>query len=328
MIHYLNALDISEKLHEAMRDSGGLPFAAIESNLAEYADNCASWHWHEAIEFAYVAEGALECATPGGTHRLEAGAGYFINANVLHLTRMASSGGTARLRVLQFDPSLLTHSVGVARRYVAPVLNCGQLEYLPLDPEAPRDREILTDLAEIFSAAADEDEGYELRVIERLFHLWRALYRAVLPQLAGDAQVSREVSERVKAMLSYIHESYGEPVSVDDIARAASVSQREAFRAFRQVLDTTPTLYLMRYRINAAARMLAETALPVTDIALACGFSSSSYFCRAFHEMTGASPREFRKNQRHANGSAANGCRAKPCTHLINSQTHPHQLKA
>ena len=90
MIHRLNALSLSEKLHESMQDSGeDLRFAAIEANLAEYADKCATWHWHEFVEFACVLEGEQECCTPGGVTRLRPGDGYFVNASVLHLNRIA-----------------------------------------------------------------------------------------------------------------------------------------------------------------------------------------------------------------------------------------------
>ena len=128
MIHRLSALHVTEKLRESMQDSGDdFRFAAIESNLAEYADKCSSWHWHEFVEFALVAEGALECCTPTEELRLGPGDGYFINANVLHLTRMAPDCAAARLLVFQFETSLLTSAGGLSRRYVTPVERCAAL---------------------------------------------------------------------------------------------------------------------------------------------------------------------------------------------------------
>ncbi len=299
MIHYLSVLSVSEKLHESMQDSGdALPFAAIESNLAKYADNCASWHWHEFIEFAYVVEGSLECCTPGGVYRLEPGEGYFINANVLHLNRMAPGSDKALFRVLQFDTSLLTGTVSVARRYVTPILSSARLEYQALSLRDPGQRAILEELEAMFDAAAAENAGYELRMLEGLFRAWAALFGLLSPRLGGPGDVTDEVSARVMDMLACIHDRFAEDLSVATLARAASISQREAFRAFRQVLNTTPTLYLQKYRINAAARLLVEGDRPVTDIALACGFSSPSYFCKAFKQLTGLSPRDFRRQSR------------------------------
>ena len=63
MIHCLNSLSITEKLYESMQDSGDdFRFAAIEANLAAYIENYAAWHWHEAMEFGCVVEGAVDLA--------------------------------------------------------------------------------------------------------------------------------------------------------------------------------------------------------------------------------------------------------------------------
>ena len=71
MIHRLNALSLTEKLRESLQDSGDdLPFAAVESDLTEYANNCASWHWHDFVELGWVVDGRLECSTPSGAFTL------------------------------------------------------------------------------------------------------------------------------------------------------------------------------------------------------------------------------------------------------------------
>ena len=59
-----------------------------------------------------------------------------------------------------------------------------------------------------------------------------------------------------------------------------------------------PTLYLLHHRINNAARMLVETDLSVTDISMACGFSSPGYMWKVFRDINGVSPRAFRKSGR------------------------------
>ena len=296
MIHHLNALSLTEKLRESLQDSGdGFPFAAVEADLAKYANNCASWHWHEFMELAYVAEGALECATPGGAFTLSEGQGYFINANILHLHRMR--GNAATLRVIEFMPSLLAGSGGLYARYVAPVERCPGIGALMLRPEEPLEGEALDQLKALFDLAEGEPRGFELAIMEGLFHLWRALVEIAEPtlrQFKGERDASQD---RVKSMLAFIHTHYDEPLAVADIAASANVSEREAYRGFRQVLGTTPTLYLLHYRIDRAARMLVETRMTVTEISLACGFSSPSYLCKVFHDLNGVSPRAFRLGQ-------------------------------
>ena len=294
MIHHLNALSLTERLREPLQDSGGdFQFAAVESNLVEYADNCASWHWHEFVELAHVTEGRLECSTPSGSFYLEAGEGYFINANVLHLHRMA--GAAATFRIIQFIPALLAGSRSIYGKYIAPVERCGRLEAIPLRRGKSDEAGILDDIQAVFALAAEEPVGYEMSIMERLFHIWLEVYGIAAPMLNESPDAGDSHAERVKAMLSYIHTHYADPMSVADIAASVNISEREAYRSFRQVLDTTPTLYLLHHRVNSAARMLIETRLTVTEISLACGFSSPSYMCKAFHDLNGMSPRDFRR---------------------------------
>lgn len=298
MIHYLSELSLSEKLRENVQGSAeDIPFVAIESNLAEYVNSCASWHWHEYVELACVVRGCVECCTQNRVLTLKPGDGYFVNANVLHLNRMPPGHSSAVLRIIQFDAQSITGSGGIVQRYVRPVERCTAFDALSLSREDARHRDILDDLAIGFEAAAAEDVGYEMTVLRRLLHAWQLLYEIARPLLERAPAVTDSASSRIKAMLAFIHTNYAEAVSVADMAEAASISEREAFRTFRQVLDTTPTLYLARHRVSVAARMLRETSLPITDIATACGFSNPSYFCKVFRDLAGLPPREFRKQK-------------------------------
>ena len=296
MIHYLNELSLSEKLREAMQDSGeDFPFSAIESNLAEYVNNCASWHWHEYMEFAWVVSGDVECRMQDDTFVLRPGEGYFVNANVLHLNRMASGSARAVLRVVQFETRLIAGSGGIVQRYVRPIEQCSDFPALALTRDDPRQRTILDAAAAAFDAAAEEGRGYEMTILRHILRAWQALFDIAAPRLSRDQRMTDGASERIKAMLGFIHTHCGEEIAVGDVAAAASISEREAFRTFRQVLNTTPTLYLARHRVSVAARMLRESDLPVTEVALACGFSNPSYFCKVFRRLTGQSPRDFRR---------------------------------
>ena len=305
MIHHLNTLSISEKLYESMQSSGNdLRFAAIESNLAEYTRNYAAWHWHEYVEFAYVVEGVVDCITPRQSLSLRQGEGYFVNAGVLHSNRMGAGRSSARFRILQFDTALLCCAGIIAGQYVQPIEKAPGLECLAFAPDDPAHRALLADMRALFDVAELEGEGYPLRVMQLLYALWLKLYTLVKPDPAASASVSDSRSSRIKAMLAFIHTHYAEDIGVADICSAAHVSQREGHRTFRQVLGTTPGAYLQQHRVDCACRLLTETGSTVTQIGTACGFSSPNYFCMAFKEMTGLSPRDFRKRALTAPDSA------------------------
>ena len=292
MIRYADSLTLTGALREQMRDDlGDFPFEAIETDLAWFEGRFSPWHWHEFAEFGWVIDGVMECHTPDGILTLHPDEGYFVNASVLHANHMAPGCEKTRFRVIQFSPRLFAASGLIARKYLRPVELCAGVKALTL----ASDDGMLVHLRDVFEAAREEPEGWELRVFRALMEVWFALYDRAAPMLGQTEAVRDDMSAWTKAMLAYIHENYGETVSVSDIAQAASISQREAYRAFRRVLGTTPTLYLSRHRVNVAARLLRETDRSVADIALACGFSTPNYFCKVFREVMGRPPREYRK---------------------------------
>ncbi|HEY4729711.1 MAG TPA: AraC family transcriptional regulator, partial [Myxococcales bacterium] len=66
-------------------------------------------------------------------------------------------------------------------------------------------------------------------------------------------------------------------------------------RRFAKVLGVTPHQYLVRSRLRRAARLLAEGANSITDVAFDVGFGDLSNFVRTFHRAAGVSPGRFRR---------------------------------
>ena len=61
------------------------------------------------------------------------------------------------------------------------------------------------------------------------------------------------------------------------------------------MLGVTPHQYLVRSRLRHAARLLADDARSITDVAFDVGFGDLSNFVRTFHRAAGVSPRRFRQ---------------------------------
>jgi AraC family transcriptional regulator len=85
-----------------------------------------------------------------------------------------------------------------------------------------------------------------------------------------------------------------EPVALEDAARQAGLSPFHFLRLFAKVLGVTPHQYVVRSRLRHAARLLADEARSITDIALDVGFADLSNFVRTFRRAAGVSPRTFR----------------------------------
>ncbi|MGL4289480.1 MAG: helix-turn-helix domain-containing protein, partial [Phreatobacter sp.] len=99
-----------------------------------------------------------------------------------------------------------------------------------------------------------------------------------------------------KALL-YLGDHYAEPISLDQLARQAHVSQSHLSFLFRSALDTQFKTLLGRIRIHKAKEILAaETRRQITDVAMSVGFTDLSHFEKSFRRVVGQTPRAFRRS--------------------------------
>jgi AraC family transcriptional regulator len=84
-------------------------------------------------------------------------------------------------------------------------------------------------------------------------------------------------------------------VALRVVAREVGMSYFHFSRAFKQTLGMNPTNYIAERRIERAKKLMQETALPISEIALRSGFSSQSHFTTSFRRFSGVTPRSFRK---------------------------------
>jgi AraC-like DNA-binding protein len=87
---------------------------------------------------------------------------------------------------------------------------------------------------------------------------------------------------------------YGEPLGVDDMARAAGLSRAHFSREFRRTFGESPHSYLLTRRLERAAALLRLTDRSVIEICLAVGLQSVGSFTTSFTRTYGMSPTSYR----------------------------------
>lgn len=117
------------------------------------------------------------------------------------------------------------------------------------------------------------------------------------PQIGASA--TRRV-ERARVLLEEsCLESCPEPLSIEQVAAQLGWSADHLRRMMRLVLGQTPQQIQIAARLRYGQKLLLDSGVAVSQVALACGFATSSHFAHAFKAAFGCSPREFRFNALH-----------------------------
>lgn len=83
-------------------------------------------------------------------------------------------------------------------------------------------------------------------------------------------------------------------VSLQELADEAQLSRTYFADAFRRATGLAPHRYLTQRRLERACELLRDSLLPISEIALQCGFSSQAHLSTSFRAAYGTSPRRFR----------------------------------
>jgi AraC family transcriptional regulator len=115
----------------------------------------------------------------------------------------------------------------------------------------------------------------------------------------GDRSAGHMMNDsREKAVVRVIEtmrQGLGEPITIDDMARAAMFSKFHFTRVFQRVTGVSPGRFLSALRLEEAKKLLLSTSLTVTEISFRVGYSSVGTFSSRFKESVGLAPSEYRR---------------------------------
>ena len=245
------------------------------------------WHWHEALEFNLILQGSMKVSTAGQTQVFHKGEGFFINSNILAAMENETD---CVLDSHLFHPVFLSgHFKSVFEtKYLNPVIQNRNLDLIPLRGKTAEQTQILGKLRQLSRLQEDADTEFQTRNL--LSEIWLLLLDEI-----KNTDTQPKNQDRVFTMIAFIHENFSEKLTLEDIAASAAISTRECLRCFKASIHQSPMDYLIEHRVRTAKKLLETTDHSITDIALACGFNSNSYFTKLFHRICGKTPNAYRK---------------------------------
>lgn len=98
----------------------------------------------------------------------------------------------------------------------------------------------------------------------------------------------------------YLMEHMEQHITADHLAAQFHVSATRLKTSFQQRYGTPLYTYIRIEKMRAAARMLRETNESVLTVAMECGYSNGSKFAKAFRDVMGMTPRQYRNAGKNA----------------------------
>lgn len=268
------------------------PFHFYYDNLELFDFHCIEWHWHTEFEFVYVETGTVYFGISDKQFALSEGQGVFINSKILH--RYFSQGKAIVPNFVLMPYFIAAQDSLIYQKYVLPIM-ASPMDYQIFSSDIPWQAQALSLMREMM-AAQEKASDVELVSSYLIQKIWHILYQNTDVEHMGKKEnYSASSQARLQLMMQYIHQKFAYNISLSDIADQAKVSKSTALNLFQRYLGISPVTYLINYRLQEAAKLLASTEKKVTVISKDTGFDNVDYFCKAFKKYYKLIPTEYRK---------------------------------
>lgn len=249
-------------------------------------------HLHDHVEILLVLTGSVEVKIMERRQELKAGECAVIFPQQIHSYHKPAE---SRARLFIFDGALTGMYLHPVRKYVPahPFLSAGELS---------EDGRLALDRIYALSCAGQEADAFPAvqkspAHAEDLCSAWIQVFFALIwPRLMPEKREQSKGAELTCQVVQYVMENFQEPLSLDMIAKALHINKYYISHIFSNQLRISFRRYLSHVRLGYALQLMRTSSAPLIDICLEAGFSSLRSFNRAFVEIMGMTPSEYRSS--------------------------------
>jgi AraC-like DNA-binding protein len=260
------------------------------------ACNCP-WHCHSEMELVLVLQSRGYRIVGDNTHSLQRGDLVLLGPNLphayQHTDRLSAAAPPAQCVLLQFDAKLWAGLMDLPA--LAHLQRLRDRAANGLQVMGPTRKQVAALLLEMLHLQG-------MRRIVAFLTLLDALAQSrscrTIASPGFTAPVNSGEQERIGRICQFIDKNYHRPLRLGEVAKTAHVSEGAFSRFFRSHMGKTFPAFVNDLRVGRACRLLTETELSITEIALSCGFQNISNFNRQFLRLKKGSPTEFRQRMR------------------------------
>lgn len=259
----------------------------------------ANMHYHDYIEILYCLEGSMRVFIDGNSLLFEKGDMVVINAGEVHMIYVLSS--VYRYRVVRFMPDILyTSSYPLFETKYMLAFSHPDMNRRHLFPNSViAETEIPWLISDILSEFKEQKYGYEFAGRTNICRIFLWIIRNS-DRFAAEATlgytIGNELMQKLRRVTEYVGIHYAEYITISEMAKMCNISYSYFSKIFKVFMNKPFSEYLNYVRVSAAEKLLIDTDLSMTEIAIRTGFSTSSYFIQQFRQQKNVSPKQFRKS--------------------------------
>lgn len=251
-------------------------------------------HAHDFLLLLYVESGRHRIHVDGHDHLLTTGDAVVVAPGaVIPAGQQHTDAGTA-LWAVMFPVEALVPGAGGplaswrAHPLLAPFAGSGGAHRLPVPPQARA--AWLARITGLHTELHERRDGYGDAARAHL-----TLLLVELGRLGLDVRLDRDADPVLAGVFDVIERRFHEPISLDDVAGAVALTPGHLTTVVGRRTGRTVGQWITERRMREARRLLADTDLPVGEVAGRVGYRDPAYFTRRFRHAHGMTPGAWRR---------------------------------
>lgn len=253
-------------------------------------------HYHEYLEILYVVSSSLTVTVNKHEYEVESGDMLILIPGDVH--SMATRKG-CRYICLQSDTDFLFSSAltNSDLHYIMPYTLANNIQARLFKAQTLDSTAIPKLIYDIASEYAARNNFYKLSIRSNLsavalyvFRYWDSLTES------GENKARSVAPARLEEAIKYIEVHYADDLTAEYLAEMSEMSYSYFSRFFKSSMGQSFSEYLNAVRVKNAEKLLLKNELTISEVALAVGFSNTSYFIAQFKKHLHITPKKYKNN--------------------------------
>jgi AraC-like DNA-binding protein len=251
-------------------------------------------HTHDFIEIVYILSGKITHIIDGQSYSFSRGDLIFMNYGCTHAILACDTPGSSYVNII-FSPETISESITPSNAFSLLALTAfntlsGEDAYGKLTFTGQERKLLESIILTMHAECKERSRGWE-DIIMSYFNV----ILTYMLRKSNSVIERREMDDTWGELLEYIERNLESKLTLSGLAQKCFYNPSYFSRVFKEKFGVSLTEYIMQKRLERAAELLEDSALPIEEIGFKVGFGDRSSFYHAFVRRYGIAPQQFRK---------------------------------